>query len=47
MEYEPRAFDHWQEREPTPVATLDELKRQCPPHSLLDVVALLRSGHEP
>ena len=24
MEYEPRAFDQWQEREPTPVATLDE-----------------------
>ena len=47
MEYEPRAFDQWQEREPTPLATLDELKRQCPPDSLLDIVALLRCVRDP
>lgn len=39
MAYDIQAFDHWQERDPTPVGTLDELKRRCPPDSLLDIVA--------
>jgi FkbM family methyltransferase len=40
--YEIRAFEHWQERDPAPVACLDELRRRCPPDSLIDIVAAPR-----
>lgn len=37
--YEISVFDQWKEREPSPVAALDDLKRLCPPDSLVDIVA--------
>ena len=39
IDYEIRAFHHWKDREPSPVATLEELTRLCPADALLDVVA--------
>jgi FkbM family methyltransferase len=35
-----RAFRHWQELDPEPVATLEDLKHLCPPDSLIDIVAV-------
>ena len=42
LSYEVRAFEHWQERDPDPVANLEQLTRLCPPDSLIDIVAAPR-----
>ena len=34
------AFRHWQERDPEPVASLEDLKHLCPADSLIDIVAV-------
>ena len=38
--YGVRAFQHWEERDPEPVATLQALKHLCPPDGLIDIVAV-------
>jgi FkbM family methyltransferase len=43
LSYEIRAFEPWKEQDPVPVASLDDLKRLCPPDSLIDIVAIQRS----
>ena len=42
LSYEIHAFEHWKEQDPIPVPSLDELKRLCPPDSLIDIVAIPR-----
>src|SRR5262249_5328492 len=37
--YQVSAFEHWQEQDPLPVDSLDELKRLCPADRLIDIVA--------
>jgi FkbM family methyltransferase len=39
LSYQVHAFEHWNERDPDPVESLDELKRLCPPDALIDIVA--------
>lgn len=39
IRYEVQAFEPWQERAPFPVADLEELRRLCTTHGLIDVVA--------
>ena len=39
LEYDIRAFEHWSEREPIRMSSLDDLKTACPPDSLIDIVA--------
>jgi FkbM family methyltransferase len=41
--YDLRVFEHWQEHDPVPAETLDELRQLCPRDSLTDVVALPRA----
>jgi FkbM family methyltransferase len=38
--YRIHAFEPWQERDPFPVPDLDDLRRLCTAHSLIDIVAL-------
>lgn len=44
LSYEIQAFEHWKEQDPIPVASLADLKRLCPPDSLIDIVAIGREG---
>ena len=39
LSYQIHAFNHWKEQDPVAVETLDDLKRLCPPDSLLDILA--------
>ena len=38
--YRISAFEHWQARDPHPLATLDDLKRLCPADTLIDIAAV-------
>jgi len=40
LSYEVYAFETWTEQDPTHVPDLDDLKRRCPPDSLIDIVAI-------
>ena len=40
LSYEVYAFETWTEQDPTHVPDLDDLKRRCPPDSLVDIVAI-------
>lgn len=40
ISYKIAAFEHWQETDPGPVESLDELKVLCPSDSLIDVLAV-------
>jgi hypothetical protein len=40
LSYEIYAFEEWNEQDPIRVPDLDDLKRRCPPDSLVDIVAI-------
>jgi FkbM family methyltransferase len=40
MSYDLRVFAHWQERDPEPANTVDDLRRLCPADGLTDLVAV-------
>jgi FkbM family methyltransferase len=43
LSYDICAFEHWAERPPQPVDTLDGLKQRCPEDALIDIVAIRRT----
>ena len=43
LSYDIYAFEHWKEQDPIFVPDLDDLKRRCPPDSLIDIVAISQS----
>jgi FkbM family methyltransferase len=40
ISYKIQAFEQWQETDPRPVKTIEELNLLCPPDSLIDIVAV-------
>ncbi len=40
VSYKIRAFKHWEEKDPTPVESLEKLKLMCPSDGLIDILAV-------
>ena len=42
--YDLRVFEHWQERDPIPAGSVEDLQRLCPAEGLTDIVAMPGNG---